>query len=56
MVHNFNRPIGDKLTISVGIKTEYTSRALVQLVNIYISVLHMINWIDKNALCDWSKG
>jgi hypothetical protein len=45
-VHIFNQPINDEPTNSLGIKAEYTPRAVVQLVNIFNS--HPNDWTLKD--------
>jgi len=42
----FNRPISDRLTKSLGIKTEHTLKAVVRLVNIYKFLAY--DWTSKD--------
>jgi hypothetical protein len=48
--HIFNRPISDEPTISLGIKSEYVPRAMVQLVNIFNCLAYDSDWMDKDEL------
>jgi hypothetical protein len=48
--HIFNRPISDEPTISLGIKSEYVPRAVVQLVNIFNCLAYDSDWMDKDEL------
>jgi hypothetical protein len=48
--HIFNRRINDEPTISLGIKSEYVPRAVVQLVNIFNCLAYDSDWMDKDEL------
>jgi hypothetical protein len=43
----FNRPISDELTKSLGIKSEYIPRAVVQLVNVFFYCV-VYDWTVKD--------
>lgn len=47
VLHTFYRPISDGTTKTLGIKTEYTTRALFDW-SIYLTLLHKIGWSQMN--------